>query len=495
MNIKRILILALALMVLAMPIGFAEGGYGALTLSNFHLEVTGQDPLDIGASLKLGAGAQDDGVGRLDILVTGGGQTALNASLGVDAETLRAIIGGSTYVFEIPLESLQKALADAADGDAPNLSAEDIDKIKSLATGYVGMLRKYADPEASMKMMAPVLASLKAEAKGVETVDLFGQAVELNRFDVAMDAAAIGGMYDALFAADPEIKEYMINYFALMEKAVDDKIPLDPNDMAGSLETMMEKTEVDMTMDMSVWTDGTSLADENAKAIKQLVTVTVTGKDVAEGEAPISVSFPVEVSTLESDAGLRMSMNMAFTAPNDEGSLAMTFDGTFDAPGEDGATASSARMDMSFEAEDEDPFAVAMTFDKLKGADGVVDFSYGMSGTADEAAFDFSFAYDGATATETEKAGAVAITFNVPDEGVQGVFSCDALMETGAFNPLGDADFEGKTSINPLEASEEEMTQVQTELYGVMMQAYGVLLQTPGLSQIMGSMTDSGIAG
>jgi hypothetical protein len=39
------------------------------------------------------------------------------------------------------------------------------------------------------------------------------------------------------------------------------------------------------------------------------------------------------------------------------------------------------------------------------------------------------------------------------------------------------------------------MTQIQTELYGVMTQAMGVLMQTPGLSDIMGSMMSSGMAG
>ena len=37
MNIKRILIFALALMVMAIPASLAEAAYGALTLSNFHV--------------------------------------------------------------------------------------------------------------------------------------------------------------------------------------------------------------------------------------------------------------------------------------------------------------------------------------------------------------------------------------------------------------------------------------------------------------------------
>ena len=223
--------------------------------------------------------------------------------------------------------------------------------------------------------------------------------------------------------------------------------------------------------------------------------ITVTNQDVSDGEEPQTISFPVEASILESDSGMRVSTSMTVTPPEEEGSLALTFDGTFNAPGEGGATNSTAQMDMSFESEGEGSFVGAMNFAKSKSADGVIDFSFGVSGTAEGETFDVSFAYDGETASETEKAGAVAITFNVPGEGIQGVFSCETLLETGAFTPLGDADFAGKTKINPLEASEDDMTQVQTELYGVFMQAYGVLMQTPGLSEIMGDMMGSGMAG
>jgi hypothetical protein len=67
----------------------------------------------------------------------------------VDAETLRAS-SRLTYVFEIPLESF-RGPGRCRRRRRAQPSAEDIDKIKSLATGYVGMLRKYADPEASIR--------------------------------------------------------------------------------------------------------------------------------------------------------------------------------------------------------------------------------------------------------------------------------------------------------------------------------------------------------
>jgi hypothetical protein len=98
MKLKRILVFALALMVMAMPIGFAEAGYGALTLSNIHLDVPGMtEPLDIDAALKIGVGGQDDGTGRVDVDLTGGGQPAFSGSASFDQEKVQAVIGGSTY--------------------------------------------------------------------------------------------------------------------------------------------------------------------------------------------------------------------------------------------------------------------------------------------------------------------------------------------------------------------------------------------------------------
>jgi hypothetical protein len=179
MNIKRILVFALALMVMAMPIGFAEGGYGALTLSNFHVEAPGMDePLDIDAALKIGVGAQEDGTGRLDVELTGGGQTAFTASAGFDKDKVQAIVGGSSYLFEVPMAELQKKMTESASvagamtGATGNLKPEDIQKIKDLCGGYAAIIKKYSDPEFATKFSAEIMTALNVQDKGKEQEEL-----------------------------------------------------------------------------------------------------------------------------------------------------------------------------------------------------------------------------------------------------------------------------------------------------------------------------------
>ncbi len=498
MNIKRILIFALALMVMAMPASLAEAAYGALTLSNFHVEATGMEaPLDIDATLKIGAGGQKDGSGRMDIEVTGGGQTAFSGSAGFSADTVQAIIGGTSYYFEIPMEDLQKLGEEsmsAAVDSSEQLSAAQVEQIKAMAESYAKFLEKASNPEAAMKMSVAVLGALNPEAKGKETVDLFGEPTELNRFDITMNAADVGKLYDVLLE-DADFKAFFVGYMDMIAQASGEEIPLDPDDMAGSIEKLLSEAEVDMTIDFSIWTDVEALSDEEAKAMKMSAAISVTNLDVKEGETPETVVIPYDVAVLESDAGTQVSVAMHVEAPDEEGALSFTFAGTFDAPS-DGGTTSSATLAMTFDGEDDsEDFIANATFDAATGADGVTDFSFGLNGVGGGETFAMSFKYDGQTATDTEKAGTVAIDFNAPASGMTVSFTCDTLVETGAFAPLGDADFEGRTKINPITATEEEMTAIETELQGVMFQAMGVLMQTPGLSNIVGGAMNAGAIG
>jgi hypothetical protein len=88
----------------------------------------------------------------------------------------------------------------------------------------------------------------------------------------------------------------------------------------------------------------------------------------------------------------------------------------------------------------------------------------------------------------------VTIDFTIPDAG-KGNLSFDVKAVSSEFKPLGPADLDGKTMVDPTSQTEEGqklMEEASVELNGVMMQALGVLMQTPGLSNIMGSMMSSG---
>ena len=515
MKLKRILVLALALMVVAMPIGFAEAGYGALTLSNFHVDLSGMDqPLDVDAALTIGVGGQEDGSGRIDASLTGGGQAAFSASANFDKDKVQAIVGGSNYYFEIPMKELQKAMANAESGAAGSVKPEDYQKMQDLANRYMAILKKYSDPAIAAKISQKVLPSLNLADKGKESIDLFGQSMELNRYDVTMTGGDIGKLYQALFDADPEIKALMDDYFTMIGDLSGEKIPFTADSLGTSFSDTLKKQNVDLKMDLSVWSDTQPTDETEAKAVKETITVTVTAPkgDVTIGPeataepdatpAPEAtpeletISFPINFTMLKSDAGTRAAFDMEITPPDDQGSMTINFDGTFDAPGKDGGTSSAGTLALKCSGNKDAScdFDLAVKFDKAVGADNLPRFDLTIGGTAGGQKLDLNAGYEGKTATESEQTGTVTLSYDIPEAG-KGTISFDTKLETSALKPLGEADFAGKTKIDPLNASPEEMTQMETEMQGVMMQAMGVLMQTPGLSNIMSGLMGPTAAG
>lgn len=508
MNTKRILVIALALMVMAMPIGLAEAGYGALTLSNFHVDVGTGEPMDIEAAIRIGVGGQDDGSGRLDIDVTGGGQSALSASAAFDAEKVQAIVDGSSYLFEVPMAELQKLMESTAGTDSPtgSMTPEDMQKIKDLFASYVALLEKYSDPKVAAEFSTKVLSVLNIEEKGKEQVSLFDQSMELNRFDLSMTGEDLGKLYTAMFEAEPDFQKIFAAYFELLGQASGKQIDITADDLGNYIANTLKESGVDLKMDMSVWTDTEFANSKDANAVKEEITVTVTApkseitSDETATPAPDAavemetVQFPMTVDMLKSDAGTHVAYSMNITPPDESGSLTFAIDATFDAPSENGGTESFGGLTMNFDTEGTaSDVSFTASFGKTQGSDNLPHLYCSLNGSGEGQTFDLSFGYDGVTATETEQSGTVTIQYNIPEAGA-GTFSCDVMLEKSAFTPLGDADFAGKTKIDPITASGDEMTQVETELQGVLMQAMGVLMQTPGLSNIMGSMMNSDTA-
>lgn len=496
MNIKRILVFALALLVMAMPVGLAEAGYGAFTLSNIHLDMAGMsEPLDIDAALTIGVGGQDDGTGRMDVELIGGGQTAFSGSAGFDAEKVQAIVGGSSYYFEVPMAALESMMTEAT-GAATSASGPDMAKVKEMVEKYVKVLEKYKDPADSMKFAAPVLAAMNLESKGKEQVELFGEQMELNRFDASMDGEGIGKMYQAIFDADPDLQALFIDYFTMINTATGEEFPIDTSNLGESIAKSLKEANVDLKIDFSFWTDAADLTSSEGKAVKESVITTVTNLDPESTDEPKTVVIPVNVSVLESDKGTQVAMDMNL-APTEE-SMTMTFDGTFEAPTADGGTQSTGAFVMKFDAkEDSGDMDATFDFDATTDASKLPHCKASLKGTGAGQAFDLSVGYEGATATETEQSGAVTIDFTIPDAG-KGNLTFDVKLVSSEFKPLGPADFDGKTMVDPTSQTEEGlklMEEAGVELNGVMMQAMGVLMQTPGLSNIMGSMMGTGTAG
>ncbi len=126
-----------------------------------------EEPLDIDAALTVGVGARTNGAGRLDVALSGGGQSAFSASVGLDKDAVRALVDGTSYVFEVPMPELEQMMAAVAEmgGGVPNVSAADLDKLKGFAAGFLNIVKKYSDPQNAMKNAAPALAALDARPR------------------------------------------------------------------------------------------------------------------------------------------------------------------------------------------------------------------------------------------------------------------------------------------------------------------------------------------
>jgi hypothetical protein len=312
---------------------------------------------------------------------------------------------------------------------------------------------------------------------------------------------------DLIFKADPEMKSLMDDYFTLIGDLSGEKIPFTADTLGDAFASTLKEQGIEMKMDLSVWTDTNMASQAEANAVKEVINVTVTAPktdlsaDPSVTPAPDAkpeletVSFPMTFSMLKSDAGTRAAFDMEVTPPDESGSLSMNFDGTFDAPAENGGTESSGAFAMTFDGkEDSENVDVTVEFNQATDTDNVPQFSLTIGGDSAGQKFDLNIGYEGKNASETEQTGTVTIDFNVPEAGGKGSISFDTKLETSEFKPLGPSDFDGKTMVDPVTADAAQMELVSTEMSGVMMQAMGVLMQTPGLSNIMGSMMNTGAA-
>jgi hypothetical protein len=495
MNIKRILVLVLAVLVMAMPLGLAEPAYYSLTLSDFTLDLGMGEPIDIAAAIKLGVGGESlEGPGRLDVEITGGTATAFSATMEASEETLRLLVGGMSHYLEMPMSDFQALLTESAED---SLSSRELEgaQLTDLTGRYIeiykDMLEKYSDPEEATRQSLEILSVLGAEAKGTEKADIFGQEMELNRFDINLDAAGIGEYYDKIFEMEPALKDFLRDYFAMIGEMSDEEIPFDVDDFGGSLVAAMEEEGLGMELSFVFLTDAETLAETDADVMKMDILVSVINLEAEDDDDLGQIDIPMTFTYLASDEGERVAADMVVT-PYEGESATIIFEGEFDVPGEDGSTASQGALQFVFLSEEEGlDMTMIASGASITDANGVVNAAFVLNVGAEDQQMELSVEYGGTAADETLKAGRVTIGFDVPvDEGASfaGSIAFDTLLEISDLAMLSDADLEGMTPVGLDSMDEATMEAIEAELEMVQMQALGVLMQTPGLSNIIGGM-------
>jgi len=528
MAIKRSLILALILILAVMPAGFAAEGYDSLTLSNFHFELGESKPSDVDASVKVGyGGALPDGPARLDVDVTGDGKTAFSGSAYLKDGEVHAVLRKSKYRFVLPLDQMEGALfsdlryplqyglmygywygfadyfsyMNYGGSSSGKSTKESFQKIGGLFERYLALIEKYRDEENVEAFERKVYAGLGATAGGVEETELFGEKMRLNRFDIVLEGRDLRKYYDAIYAAEPELKALEDDADALMEELDDsyygydsDKDDEEPEDedAPDPLDEAIEASGIDK-VSCALWTDAKTLGDAGARAFKAVVTVSV-GDDVDAYGMPIQYEFPVRIECLEDQSGTRLSFK-ASIAPYEGESLVMDFTGALDAVTADGGLESTGKLTVDFNSKaDGEATSFAVTLREARSADGVRDFSAGVGGESNGQAFDLGFDYDGRSAAGARTEGAVTISYDFPSTAAsqsapsKGLIRFDALTETAPLQPVDESEYQDLQPVNPLRAKPSAMDKVSSDLYGAVMQGVGALMQTKGLSGIIGGL-------
>ncbi len=527
-NTRRLLVLALVLIVALSPVALAGETYGSITLSNFRYELDGGKPVDVNATIRAGyGGSLPDGSARLDFLMEGDGRTAFAGTASVYDRKLKAALEKSRYRFEIPLDDLEELFFSGSGyslmyplmyampygsyydfydfmgygyrgGDGPD--PEDFQKLGDLIAHFGEYAKRDLDPAHTRERDRKLYEILKPEGKGLETTELFGQSVELYRFEFSFSGEeALRRYYEASFEADPELK-------ALYEETAALSNAFDPQEDEGDEDESDEKAVdadealLDRVLEESgldgitcvIWSDTETISAEGSKAQKTALTLHI--KDaVDEYGMPVEYSVPINSSLLESEAGLRLQGDMTF-APYEGESTTLTFSGSLAMPQRSGGTMSNivVRLDMTSENG-----GVELT-SRLKAthhvdAAGVADLSAGFSGSMNGQDFDLRCAYDGKTITPDENSGTVSFSYDIPSgspsgKPAKGSVRFDALVEFSPYEKADYAAYQDLQPVNPLAASRKVMDQVGGDLSGAMMQGVGALMQTHGLSAIIGGL-------
>ena len=190
---KKIVSLVLALLVMAMPMfAMAEGTGASVRLHDVELYIGDMTTpyAALGIDLNLTVSGNDEG--GTAVLSLGNADAALTACAGVDNNGLTLYLDGMANAYHIAPETLQ-AIMENAKAQLEQQMGFSLDelpaKLEEMQQNASG-----AQDEMAQKLnesIETLMASMQVEQKGLETVTVFGQQMELTRIDFVLPAEAL----------------------------------------------------------------------------------------------------------------------------------------------------------------------------------------------------------------------------------------------------------------------------------------------------------------
>ncbi|MGI6237510.1 MAG: hypothetical protein ACOYI7_08180 [Candidatus Excrementavichristensenella sp.] len=206
-SVHCILAIAVAISILALPIsGFAEGYNMATIIADGFQLTIGDITFDVGASVQLSTG-MDDSMQRgfLTGDLYGGNASILQLLLAVEDAQIKGYMrneeGGISHFVQAPVQDVLALLGSAAGMGTDTASA--LPPLKSMLQGAQG-----SSGAAYLDLLADRIERIADDGFGARTIgrariQLFGEAVEAETLEAALDLAQYLALIDEVAEADP----------------------------------------------------------------------------------------------------------------------------------------------------------------------------------------------------------------------------------------------------------------------------------------------------
>ena len=467
---SRVLALVVALsMLLASTAMAAERNAATLSIGNFEITV-GEEAISLPVVLSIGGGADIEGArGYLTASLSTETATALSALAAYENNEIKAYLSGMNYGLVIPFEQLVALLEDEMGMTMEEAMAELMAELEGAfdaetQAAITGMLESAAAlenveiaPEAALAALGITLTE-----KGQTTVSLFDTEAAATEYALEMKTQTYKEMFDSLMALDPALAEYMNQYFAMMNEA-----------LAAEGEEMTIEDALAM---ITIGAAGTIYEAENGALIN--VTMTMSVEDE-------SIEIPLNIVTLTDELGTYTQVALLMEVDSESAYIDVYVD-DYAAEGVDYGHFTLSFMVGDTDAEESDTEFTVSVVTTAAAESSTLDVAIYANDYGEEASIGFGYLGYPVVSTEAYDSYDGMIYVYADAEGVAVEAYADTNLTLSSV-PEGEL-LTFTESINPLEADEDVLAQLTTDVQNALIQSLGVLMQDSTLAALIGGM-------
>lgn len=490
---KKILSMLLVVVICALPVlAVAEEQYHYISLSNFAFDIAGILTGEVGATLTAGQGGD-----LLKFSASGGDSEIGTLTFKVDDEKMVATLNGLSSAYILDFAQAMELAGETAPSEFPDM---DMEAFVGMMEGLIGLIADEPEFDEETTKQFETILGADFENALTEEVTVFDAPYTLKKCSFIMDAAMIDEIYDTLAASDENFGKLWNNY----KKFLSQMMEMDVEDF--SFAKLFEAGGFDLQYPVTVW----SSEDEKVVRVDVQADMALT----SEGQ-DMNISIPYTVEVIEGDETLQMRVSMSMDdvedgvnmeyifqfLPVDQGTsfeMAMTADIEGEAMSFH-LTGTLLETDEHVSTLDCSLSAGAPGLEETIGINGTytqkAEGGFGIQGTLSASNMPTPLALhldssvvpverDGYPGCE----GRVALAVEMDD--VKAEFSFDLATGSLPLEGMSDA-IDTLPQINALELMENEELQAKAlgELEAWALKAGGALLQTPGVAELLLTVT------